>query len=242
MRSPSKAWLVTTALVVTTLVIGCSGSSSSGLGGGGASPRNDAGAANGSETANTDSSLSKNETEQANGACPSRPKWLDGSAAAGESCEKGSDCEPTCCTCEEGAGEWLAASCVDGKCASASKACSLTRKPKLCGASSSPDEQPSKPAPPSLDQQCGKMGFVGQLAQACEDCWSTTCCAQKKWCADTPECGAYLSCRTTCPGGANSTACQQCREIYPVGATIIDGMVSCLGSSCDAACAYATMP
>jgi hypothetical protein len=124
---------------------------------------------------------------------------------------------------------------------SAKQACARTKKPALCGGSAPPSDKPD-PDPPSLDEQCGKMGFVGALAQACEDCWSATCCTQKKWCTDTPECGAYLSCRLDCPGDANGAACQQCRSLYPVGAAIFDGMVSCLGSSCDAECASATLP
>lgn len=215
--------------------MGCSGSSVTGLGGGGSAAGTDAG----SNTTSGESSSVDTGTEQVNGACPSRPKRLQGAAAVGDDCTKASDCEPTCCSCDDdGAGDWLAAACVDGKCASATKACSRTKKPALCGSSSTSSGSP----PPSAEPQCGTIGFVGTSAQACEACWSTECCAQKKWCADTPECGAYLSCRATCPGSASGPACMQCRDLYPVGATIIDGMVACLGSSCDAACAQASMP
>ena len=229
-----------TSIFAAVFVIGCSGSSLTELGGGGTVPGADAGAENTTGESSSSSSSAVTGIEQTNGACPSRPTRLDGTAAVGEASTKASDCEPTCCSCDEGSGEWLAAACIDGKCASASKACSRTKKEDLCESSSSSSGS-SKP-PPTLDQQCGKLGFVRPSARTCEDCWSVTCCAQKKWCADTPECSYYLSCRTSCPGAPNGPACMQCDELYPVGATIIDGMVSCLGSSCDADCAQASMP
>ncbi len=236
MRLATKA-LIVSAFVVP-FVVGCSGSTLSELGGGGLAPGADAG----NETTTSGSSSAETGVEQVNGACPSRPKRLDGTAAPGDACTSASDCEPTCCSCDEGTNEWLAAACVEGKCTSASKACSKTKKEQLCeGAPSGPTEPKPKP-PATLDEQCGYLGFVGATARVCEDCWSTTCCAQKKWCADTPECGAYLSCRLNCPGSPSGAACQQCRDLYPVGATIIDGMVACLGSSCDAACSQASMP
>jgi len=226
------------SFVAVAFVVGCSGASHSELGGGGSAAGADAGAESTNESSSSSSVATG--TEQVNGACPARPERLDGTASAGEACTKASDCEPSCCSCDEGSGEWLAAACLDGKCTSASKACSRTKKEELCEASSSSSGSP-KP-PPSLDQQCGKLGMVGASARACEDCWSVACCAQKKWCADTPECGDYLSCLSKCPGAPNGPACLQCRDLYPGGATILEGLVSCLGSSCDVECAQASMP
>lgn len=175
-------------------------------------------------------------TEHVNGACPRRPQKLKGTAEPGDSCTVAEDCEPACCSCSSDgmSGQWLGAACVNGKCASTSQTCSRTKKPALCSSSS--------PAPPqTLDQKCGRIGFVGTDARSCEDRYSTTCCAQKKKCADTPECSAYLACRSTCPGDVSGPACLKCRDYYPLGAALLDNMSSC-SASCGSSCERAYMP
>ncbi|HEX7664428.1 MAG TPA: hypothetical protein VF407_07960, partial [Polyangiaceae bacterium] len=48
-------------------------------------------------------------TEATNHACPRPSSVLIGTAEAGDACEQGADCAPTCCKCDNGSNySWLA--------------------------------------------------------------------------------------------------------------------------------------
>ncbi len=65
--------------------------------------------------------------EQVNGACPGPSSVLRGALGAGEACEQGADCAPTCCKCNNGTNRsWLAVHCVSHICAGATEACADT--------------------------------------------------------------------------------------------------------------------
>lgn len=75
--------------------------------------------------AGDDGGSSLTSTEQVNNACPAQPAVLTGTVAVGGSCTAAEDCAPTCCSCQDGS-QYLAANCVDGKCAGSSTACPNT--------------------------------------------------------------------------------------------------------------------
>jgi hypothetical protein len=70
-------------------------------------------------------------SEQENGACPTAPTIVTGTASAGASCGSASDCLPTCCTCTTGTGQWGAAECVNDKCDNTT-ACTDTEQLSFC--------------------------------------------------------------------------------------------------------------
>jgi hypothetical protein len=61
--------------------------------------------------------------EQINGACPATPIDLKGTKSAGSSCASANDCMPSCCSCSGSQKTYLAAACLDSKCAMMDAAC-----------------------------------------------------------------------------------------------------------------------
>ncbi len=66
-------------------------------------------------------------TEQVEHACPKSSALLIGTAAAGDACEQGADCAPTCCQCDNGTNySWLAVHCASKVCAGPTQVCADT--------------------------------------------------------------------------------------------------------------------
>ena len=70
--------------------------------------------------------------EQANGTCPTQPRKLLGTSAAQSSCGTFAECAPSCCGCPSGLDSWLAAACIDGRCADRATVCATTLSATWC--------------------------------------------------------------------------------------------------------------
>lgn len=94
--------------------------------------------------------------------------------------------------------------------------------------------------PPNPTPGCGSFGMVGGGATSCEACYATFCCANKRACANEPECLAYYRCLSTCQGAT----CNACGPNYPIGEVLAQSLASCLSQKgvCVAECDDAYLP
>lgn len=175
----------------------CSGGANQGLG---SDP--DAGPGESKADASTTPSNVSSRAEQENDACPSSPENLRGTSAAGAACSTYADCRPSCCGCAASSGSYLAAACVDGRCADKSDACYFGKSDSFCPGENggSNDGHPPDKRDSGSDGQ-GDVGPGGGGTTICTDGYGSDCSGtNEKW-TGTQCCVSNV---TTCVDGYGS--------------------------------------
>lgn len=118
---------------------------------------------------------------------------------------------------------------------SASKAKTIAQlSPKITGAK-------GKAVGPSLGTK--KSGAAGcGLATgdaACDTCLDASCCAQNAACVTNADCTALVACGDACRDDACIAACL---SAHPTGAKLLEGLSTCVETSCTAACGGPSAP
>jgi hypothetical protein len=86
-----------------------------------------------------------------------------------------------------------------------------------------------------LGASCDSLGFGDST---CDGCMHTSCCTVTETCLDDQDCGGLVECLSTyCATATDVSACAQqyCGRCLG-GATLLNEMVDCLSTSCNAAC------
>jgi hypothetical protein len=83
------------------------------------------------------------------------------------------------------------------------------------------------------DSGPGSCGNLTSGNAACDTCVNQRCCAQAAACSNDAECGAILSCFSTCNDNACFTTCE---NKHPTGVAKEQAFYACLGSSCKTQC------
>ncbi len=185
------------ALTGVGFVGACSGGANQGLG---SDP--DAGPGESKADASTTPSNVSSRAEQENDACPSSPENLRGTAGVGAACSTYSDCRPSCCGCDASSGSYLAAACVDGRCADKSDACYFGKSDSFCPGETggSNDGHPPDGRDSGNDGQ-GDVGPGGGGTTICTDGYGSDCSGtNEKW-TGTQCCVSNV---TTCVDGYGS--------------------------------------
>src|SRR6185503_17741450 len=106
-----------------------------------------------------------------------------GAKAAGESCDAANECSAVCCTCAGSSVQWLAAACIDGKCADVAGACSEPPSDAFC------EEVHRKSTSQSnSNYRCVPSGGRKKIGEPCsngEECAATccSCASSRSWSA-----------------------------------------------------------
>ena len=82
----------------------------------------------------------------------------------------------------------------------------------------------------------GACGFAFNT-DACQSCFTSSCCSVGATCAGNAECVALDDCVGNCAGG--DTACENaCATAHPTGTAALNAVGSCLTGPCGAACGF----
>jgi hypothetical protein len=142
-----------------------------------------------------------------------------GHVSPGGYCVTAEDCAPVCCGC--GGPEWLAASCIDNRCAEPEVACSRTG---TCSEGVWVDDQGA-----GWTDACGGLTYGDEV---CDVCMATSCCQAMAACASDAACMGPEPCIATCDDDDCVAACEEASAESPVS----QALDACLATSCGGVC------
>jgi len=91
------------------------------------------------------------------------------------------------------------------------------------------------PPPPPSTSSCG----FGSGDPACDSCLDTNCCGVADTCLNDPDCTTVMDCERMCSDAACAAACE---SAHPTGASELNALVTCGGTTCGSACGGSTPP
>jgi hypothetical protein len=145
--------------------------------------------------------------------------------AYSRACQACSSCQtsPDHCSCE--------AACEDAACRSlfsAYAACMVAACSATC---TGPGPVDGGPGP----FDAGACGSFTSPNPTCNACLQGPCCAQDAACSANAECTALLACDEAC---ADQPCQQACAAAHPNGVSTLDAFLTCVTSTCSAACTH----